>query len=160
MGSPQRGSQTTRCPPPLGEGDRCACAMVVGFEAVRPNAFQISFRCLNQVPQLGVSAGADNPLPALCAGPFPPLGGHCLLSYLYVTALGNVPPRQQVPNAPGHWASWAGSPMGEPERSYERGIGSIFTTLAGLPPGRPLLRSVKKSDLAVSGAVLHFKIQT
>ena len=44
-----------------------------GFEAVRPNAFHPSLYCLNLVPQLVVSAAADNPLPAL--------GGHCLLSY-------------------------------------------------------------------------------
>jgi hypothetical protein len=68
-------------------------AWMEGFEAFRPNAFYPSWYCLNRVPQLVVSAIADNPLPALYAGPFPPLGGHCLLSYETVTDDWHYPSR-------------------------------------------------------------------
>ena len=60
----------------MGEGDRCAdSAMVEGFEAVRPNAFH-TYRPGN-IPQLEVSAMADNPLPA--SGSFSPAGGTLLV---------------------------------------------------------------------------------
>ena len=73
-------------------GRGTALVAVVGFEAVRPNDFDPGLCCLNHLNQLVVSAAADNPLPAT-AGPFPPLGGHCLLSDCPVSPAPTIPAR-------------------------------------------------------------------
>ena len=75
-------------------------AWMEGFEAVRPNDFDSGLCCLNQTqPTCGIGFNKEpttmhphGPPPleradngALPAGPFPPLGGHGLLSDFHVS---------------------------------------------------------------------------